>query len=348
MKISDLQANSGGGRRIAGLDIIRSCAIFFVIAGHFFVLHTSFMTVGLESASIFIQAFFLQLFYSSVPLFLLLTGYLNANKTPDKTYYRGIWKVLAAYLFFAIATALFKRYMLHDDTPAWMLIYKIANYSIIPYAWYIAMWIGLFLVTPFLNILYKAITSRRQKQLLLLIVFAMSSLPNGMHNIIIPSYWMNCFPLLYYFTGCYIREYQPEIKKRYLLTAIFLCCMANVVFKLLYNHPRLHFGSGVHGVFGVILAISFFLLLYKTDIKQLWLKNIVAKISLLSLDMFLCSYIFDCIYYPIFKERWFVNQSQFGIFFFVIVPLVFVSSLIFAQLKEWLFKICRADRLLHR
>ena len=42
--------------RILGLDIIRSLAILFVIAGHFFVLHTPFRSTNFEGLSLFLQA----------------------------------------------------------------------------------------------------------------------------------------------------------------------------------------------------------------------------------------------------------------------------------------------------
>ena len=68
-------------QRTTGLDIIRSCAILFVIAGHFFSLHTSFRTTNFEGISMFLQACITPLFSTGVPLFIMMTGYLNANKT---------------------------------------------------------------------------------------------------------------------------------------------------------------------------------------------------------------------------------------------------------------------------
>lgn len=103
--------------------------------------------------------------------------------------------------------------------------------------------------------------------------------------------------------------------------------------------------GGPNGVFGTIVAVQTFLLLYKTDTKNRFVNSITTKISLLSLDMYLCCYIFDRIYYPYFIEKYFVNQVQFGKYFFIIVPLVFVSSFVVAQLKEWIFKITRLNRL---
>ena len=326
-------------KRVAGLDLIRSCAIFFVMADHFFVLYTPFWEARFDSVSMFLQAFALQLFYTSVPLFLLLTGYLNAGKTPSRKYYHGIWRVLTAYIFFSVATILVRKYWLHEDASVFRWTYSILNYTAIPYAWYIEMWIGLFLLTPFLNILYKAVPSRRQKKLLILTMFALAIVPQSWIHVF-PAYWRECFPLFYYFVGCYIREFQPRVAKRtgWLLLVAAVCCLTNPLFRFLDN-PYLSFGADKTGIFGAVLAVVVFLLLYQADCKNTAVKKTLTAISLLSLDMYLCSYIFDAIYYPWFRERFFVDQSQFGTFFFVIVPLVFVSSFVIAYAKEWLFRI---------
>lgn len=73
--------------RFAGLDLIRSCAILFVIAGHF-SLNTGFQKAIFEGPSMFIQGTMKFFFNMGVPLFLLLTGYLNSGKEITPQYYR--------------------------------------------------------------------------------------------------------------------------------------------------------------------------------------------------------------------------------------------------------------------
>ena len=143
--------NLGGGQkscqnRIIGLDLVRSCAILFVIAGHFFVLNTPFKNTDFGGFSMFLQAMSIPLFMTGVPLFLLLTGYLNANKTVSKRYYKGCIRVLASYFLFSLLTILFRKYYLQEDLTWAKWILKIFDFSAIPYAWYIEMWIGLFLL----------------------------------------------------------------------------------------------------------------------------------------------------------------------------------------------------------
>lgn len=106
----------GGGQnpcqtRNVGLDFIRSCAILFVIAGHFFNLYTAFKISTFEGISLFIQATISFLFYTGVSLFLLLTGYLNTNKSINKKYYKGGIRVIISYILFSSITIIFRKYI---------------------------------------------------------------------------------------------------------------------------------------------------------------------------------------------------------------------------------------------
>lgn len=335
--------------RLTGLDIIRSFAIFSVIAGHFFVLNTPFRETIFDASGMFVQGWVYLLFCSiGVPLFIMMTGYLNAHKVEcNQKYYKGMDRVLISYLLFSIITILFRKYYLHENLSWIQFGLKILNFSAIPYGWYIEMWIGLYLLTPFLNLLYKAIPTQKQKQILLITLYALTALPdlfNRYNFHLVPGFWQSVFPLTYFFIGSYIREYEPELKGRkgvWAIAAILGICAINPIFNLLFvrEHTMIQIAGGSNGVFGTIVAILTFLLLYKINLKNVWTKSILTRISLLSLDMYLCCYIFDRLFYPYFLDRYFINQAQFGKYFLVTVPLVFLASLLTAQVKEWIFQL---------
>ena len=325
--------------RICGLDLIRVVAIFFVIAGHFFVLHTSLMSVPFNDLCLFVQATLKDIFGVGVPLFIMLTGYLNSNKTPTRKYYKGMLRVLVAYLLFSIITILFRKYYIGEDLTWLQWTMKILDYSAIPYAWYIEMWIGLALLTPFLNYMYKAIPSKNQKLLLLASLFVMTSLPDlfnryGMY--LVPAYFAKAaYPLLFYFAGTFIREYQPRIKHWQGWALVMSMSMVTPLFNIAVfrgNSDLVQIAGGPGGVFHSWIALAIFLMLYKKDISNPPLKRRVTHCSLVSLEMYLCCYMFDMLYYPWFKERFFETQSQFFPWFFVIVPLIFMSSYIVASI----------------
>lgn len=336
-------------QRICGLDLIRVCAILFVIAGHFFSINTSFKNVPFTGISMFIQGIMHSMFMVGVPLFIMLTGYLNIKKTPTKKYYKGMIRVLVAYIIFSIATIVFRKFYLSENLSLGQWTLKIFNYSAIPYAWYIEMWIGLALLTPFLNYLWKAIPSLKEKLLLIVSLFMMTSLPDlcnryGMY--IFPAYFAKaCYPLMFYFIGTFIREYQPTIKSWIGLVIIFSMALINPLFNIIVlrgTHDIVEIGGGPGGVFYPWIAIAIFLMLYRRDIRTKPIKKWITHCSMVSLEMYLCCYIFDQLYYPWFKEHYFVTQSQFISLFLVIVPLCFLSSYLTAtvynSLKDLIHK----------
>ena len=71
--------------RIAGIDIIKALAAFFVVSVHF-LLNTNFYEMRLNGKGMIILTAVRHLLLICVPLFLLATGYLNRNKEPNKEY----------------------------------------------------------------------------------------------------------------------------------------------------------------------------------------------------------------------------------------------------------------------
>ena len=159
------------------------------------------------------------------------------------------------------------------------------------------------------------------------------------------SFLQFAYPLTYYFIGSYIREFEPVFERslhKWLAVGIVIAiCAISPLFSTFFAVDRgmIQIAGGPFGVFGFVVAMLMFLLLYKIDIRNICLKGSFARVSLLSLDMYLCCWIFDQLYYSYFKNHFFVNQSQFGIWFFVIVPLVFIFSFVAAWIKEQLFRV---------
>lgn len=333
--INNSEIKGGPSQRMCGLDLIRVVAIFFVIAGHFLFVNTSYMSTPMAGVSVFLQSMMLSVFFAGVPLFMMLTGYLNINKTPTRKYYKGMLRVLMAYLIFSIVTILFRNYYLGDERSIVQWALAILNYSAIPYAWYIEMWIGLALLAPFLNYLWRAIPTMQEKILLLVTLFILTALPD-LSSRLFPKYFAQaCYPLMFYFMGTFIREYQPIIKTWLGIAAVILISMVNPVATILLFGPDsvdVGLTGGPGGVFCTWIALAIFLILYRRDISVKPIKKWVTHCSMVSLEMYLCCYMFDQLYYPWFKERFYESQAQFLPWFIVIVPLVFISSYIVASM----------------
>lgn len=300
-------------------------------------MYSGFMEADFGGVSMFLQAIVRQVMCIGVPLFLMLTGYLNANKTLSRSYYRGLIRVLAAYLVYSVLTICFREYYLGDHHSLWQWTHALLAFNAIPYAWYIEMWIGLFVLTPFLNILYKGISTKRHKQVLivtLVLLSLMASFCNRYDLKVWPAFWEKLFPLAYFFLGSYIREYRPQLSLAKGAAIILSISLLNPLFNILLVHdrPMLQPFGGTETPFTFVIALCVFLLLYERDIQGAFMKKAFAKVSLLSLDMYLVCYLFDALLYPWFKARFFVSQAQFGLWWFVLVPLILLCSFLLSAL----------------
>lgn len=294
--------------RIAGLDILRAMAIACVIGGHYFI-NTDFNSTPFDSPLLFLLGMLQTLTLIGVPLFLMLTGYLNLNKTDiNRKYYKGIWRVLTAYLVFSVITIAVREYYFdeHKSLIKWAL--DITSFNAISYAWYIEMWIGLFLLTPFLNKLWHAIETKRHRQVLIATLFICTSLPDFANRYgveLLPDYWRAAaYPLLTFYLGAYLRTYQPKFKTMHLIAVIAALCLFNPVASLIVAHgkPMMHLQGSPMGIVVIPLSVCIFLLFYKSDIKNRPIKSMITKMSLVSLEMYLVAYLFDRLIYPIWFD----------------------------------------------
>ena len=222
----------------------------------------------------------------------------------------------------------------------------ILSFSTICYGWYIEMWIGLFLLIPFLNILWWNCPSKKHKLLLIGTLFSITSVPiftNRYGVQLTPDYWRACYPLLFYFVGTYIREYRPKVSRWGWLILAGMC-LVNPLFNTLFvkNHSMIQIMGDPSGVFGAILAVLFFLLCYKVDIKVTSIRSLITCVSLSSLDMYLCCYLFDAVLYPVFKEAFHWQDARTAGYYFVfIVPALFGCSLLASLLRRCVSKTWR-------
>lgn len=322
-----------GNMRLPGLDVVRSLAIFFVIGGHFFFLHTNYRTISFEGWNLFFQGICASLFLVSVPLFLLLTGYLNCNKCLSIGYYKGIIRIIVAYWVYCIISILYRHFFCGESYSVLVWIKKILNFSVVNYSWYIEMYIGLFILIPFLNIIYNNLQQKKGKQILILTFLILTALPPFINRVgykFVPDNFVALYPVTFYFIGAYIHEYKFKFGKLKLLLILLFLCMLDPMINLIRGDARISVLGGRDSLFYTAIAVIVFLLFYDVDFKS----KLITKISLLSLDMYLCSWIFDNLYYGYFKTRCFESQQQFFAFFPIIVPLVFFSSFGVAWLRE--------------
>lgn len=334
------------------IDLIKTIAIFFVISLHFFRLQTPFMETKIEGLSMFIQAFLMKFFQICVPLFCISTGFLNSKKIKyDKKYLKGILKVLSSYVFFCIISLLFRQLYLHEIITIHHAIGMALRFNLIPYGWYIELWIGLYLLTPLINKALDNCNIKEQK-IIIFILFLLSSCPDTLNQYgyhLVPASWSGIWPLLYLVIGKYVKENQPllHINPIYLVIMIIIGTTVEPAINVICENACYidYFGSQNQNILVVIVSTATFLLCFSVEIKGSVIKRFIKSVSQYSLDIYLCCWMFDVLLYPIFISNYYTDQKSFGPFFFIIVPLCFIASYIVAWAKGKFFKMFNMEKI---
>lgn len=348
--------------RSSSLDIVRIAAVFTVLSVHFF-LHNGFYSQTVQGAPMYIAVTMRTLFSVCVPLFIILTGYLMCKKTLSKKYYSGITKTLVVFVLSTIACILFKYFSVryfpdlvfvnsfesYDKLSLNTFIFGTLDFTGANYSWYIEMYIGLFLIAPFLNLAYGKLKSKRQKQVLVCTFIFLTILPS-LFNIfnfdsaqwwtnptssdefqkLIPSWWTGFYPLTFYFTGAYLREYGFKIKTSTLFVTFLFALFIFSTFNFFRSYgTTFKSGSYVYwyGFEPYVMSVMLFMLItrIKTDKFSDTAKFVLWKISDLALGIYLISFIFDEFVYNALTNLVPTMTDRIP-YYFVTVPIVFILS----------------------
>lgn len=329
------------------LDVIRIVAVLSVISVHFFLNAEFYQQVIEQDDSTMFLAVGMRTFFTvCVPLFVVLTGYLMNRKELSLSYYKGILHTVGIYIIISIFCLIYKGKMGGQTITPLAGLQEILNFSADSYSWYLEMYLGLFLLIPFLNLIYNHLGTKREKQVLILTFFMLSTLPsicNVYGTKIVPAWWGGVWPILYYFIGCYIREYPPRLSWVWHLVLLGIVVFASTKFNMYRNLDKLFVVELYNDWYGwqnVLSTTLLFSLLNKMKLEKLpvVVKGILYEISKLSLGIYLASWIADQYVYPklrmavpSFKDR----MPYFG----VTVLRVFVGAFILALAAEAIYLI---------
>ncbi len=316
--------------RVHGIDVVRTTAIAFVV-----MLHTISISGILDQPRTLLWGIALYLRHLSiaaVPLFLMLTGYLQNRKTFCAAYYRGMIPVSVSYLVIS-ALCVVARVLMGEAISLKAGIYTILNFSANGYAWYFEMYIGLFLLIPFLNMIYRGIRTRGGKHILLLTLILLTLAPDTIAGFspyydgsgstvalnIFPDFFKSMYPITFYFIGCYIAEYKPRLaaaKKLFALAAPLLPAGLVALYTYLRSGYAWYLCNGFQTLTVAATAVLVFTALYDLQISKTVPQKAVEQVALCTFEMYLFSYLWDNLVYTVLKVHAFV-------------PLAFAAILVF-------------------
>lgn len=302
--------------RQIGLDIIRTSAIFFVLSVHYFLYSNFYTTLEVKGIYSFILIFFRWLFYCCVPLFLLLTGYLNINKKYSCNYFKKLFFIFFDFTITLIIIYLVSNFALEKN---YIFIDFINDLLSFKSHWYLGMYIGLYLLIPFLNKLSNSLSKEEHKHLIITLLFisGLSSVLSGfkISNFeinIFSKYWNFAYPILYYYIGLYIKKFKVTTNKWKLFSILILSLIIETLICYLYYYNsnfdwKLFDGYG--SLITVIASVSIFLLLYCINIKSTFISKVFTLFSKVSLIMYFLTKLYDPLFYAQLNTRYTFYQT---------------------------------------
>ena len=337
-------------KRDIGLDAIRSIALIFVIAVHF-LAYTGFYEEETYGVDMFIGTCLRVIFVTCVPLFLLLSGWLQSDKMPTKFYYIKILRIIFLYIACGILCQTFIAVVDRNEFTVAGAILSFFDFTAAHYAWYIEMYLGLYLLIPFFNILWKNL-KHKQKLALVSCLIILTILPSIFNNFnfnndlwwqastddysgLIPDWWINIYPIAYYFVGLLIKDNEDRIRniklKNYYLAIPLIILLGGENYLTNYSGIfNWNMATAYYGYQCFIISVTIFCLCLKIKLKNKIFKTVFSMISKYSLGAYMISYIYDRIVYHFINK----NMCDFG-FKIMIYPVAVSVILLFSILTSF-------------
>lgn len=323
-----------------GIDILRIIAVILVLIVHFFYNTYYYQSSDLNNLNIKIQRLIRDFAMICVPLFIMITGFLNKKAKYDKSFFKGLFNIIIVWFFYSLIEY-FVLNILNNNYQALnfkSLLFSITSFSGCKYSWYIEMYIGLYLFSPILNNAYNSF-DKKNKLYSLLAILSIIILPGFINslfdNIIhVPSWWTSIYPIAYYITGKYISENKFKIKKK---TLIILLLLAQILsFSLNY-----HFQIEHYTITTFLSTVLVFLIFYDIEVECNITKKVIKYISNITLDIYLGSSLIDSIVYPIFNNKItsILGQEQMLIYIPMMFGIVFILSIIYGTIRKLIINV---------
>ena len=345
-------------KRQPELDVIRIFAFCGIVWLHC-LNYTGFYTLSPDTTGYLPALTVRTMLSAAVPLFIMLTGYLLCEKSVPDRPLKGLGKILLIYVLTCIPSYFFRQ--IEEEgyylSPAGIL-WTILDYSLNHYGWYVGMYIGLYLLAPYLNILHRGLDRQGNRRLLMLlfVLIALPTLTNTMHffslefwrhpstagpgtyNRLLPEFWQKLpYPLLYYGMGAYVKHYPPRTRARTLLGLFLGAGILFSVYNLWRLDGRTYYADSWSDLYGfqatVLTPLAFCLLerFFAGRIRRKKTVRLLTRISGLVLGASLLSYCSDMILYRVLNLADRFSSFQQALLF---SPLLVLASALLALLMS--------------
>lgn len=351
-------------QRIPNFDLLRVLAMLLIVVSHFFTHGLGGdLNFPISLAGIFehLLCEMISLFSSiAVDLYVLITGYFLIKAGVRWSKIIHIWVQTAFYSL--VIYVFFSLYgIVNFDFNSLLrnlLVVRFGAVSDCAY-WFVAQYIGLVLLSPFINKLVNSLDAERYRIfIIVLLILDFSALGIGYGSVFSGGQTLFHFIVLYSIAG-YIRMYVhvETIKQKcliiYTLILLVLPCAIIQILEIYVHHDkslRLHSIFNSYNGIPIVLAVLLFITIAKMRLRHNFFVSLITRIAPYTFGVYL---IHDNIY--IRNRLWSYVISIYNItddniiMYSLLIPVVIFSICILIDyIRKLMFNIIGVDSLLDK
>lgn len=350
-------------KRKTSIEILRCLSMILVVAIHLFTKTSVLYEIAVDSPVYWIVWILYGFCVTAVNCFVLITGYfmVNADFKVEK-----LLKLYTQVLFYSIVIALVVKFGLHLELKLrWQeVFFPITGGEY----WFVTVYLVLYILSPFVNILVKNLDQKTHKHLLLILCVLFSVIPTVRHV----DGWLGdggaygiTWFIFLYLIGTYIRKYSDGFGKKkfgrlYLLT-ILLIPTSKYVIMLFGREVSTHLmpekvldASETLYEFNSLPALlaSVFLFLFFVNIRDfpgkiarlaVWGGKFSFGVYLIHNNPNFSHFLWE----KLGIDYWLIQKRNI-IIPIVLLILVYISCSFLEYLRECLFNLCRINQLIDK
>lgn len=283
---------------------------------------------------------------ATIPIFLISMGYLNYKIELTFVYYYKLLFSILCYISLSFIFKLIELIILNHTIHIGDIFLSIFNYQVSPFAWYMEIYFGIYLLIPIINGIWEFFSKSEERLLILIILFILCILPSitNVYDKIFPTFFQNLYPIFYYLMGVYYKTEVEDhsIEKSYLnnswklfIVVSLITLIQNIIMMYDVRFEERNFNQ-YSSYSAFLIGLSLFLICKKHSILKL---NYLRKIFMKDyIWLLLFGGVVSKILLTFFSYEYFNSLNIFFIFGATIV-VYFVSILIFMILRKLLVKV---------
>ena len=356
--------------RKSNFELMRIISMVMIIYYHI-ILHGNILLNSKNIYFTFTNEIIEFLIIVHVNLFMLLTGYFQVD---SKFKLSKVFSLLAQTIFYAIIIMIILSCLGLVSLNKVGIIREVFLLENTGQYWFIKVYLLLYCLSPFINILINSLEQGRYKSLIFTSVLLICALPyiTGNKGFFINDGFTLYNAIVMYLIGAYLKKYKikdsyhfANMPKRKYQTSnvifyIFLALINYTLYKtsiqLAVSSPIFNeiFGNFVSCVFGyenpiiILQSICFFLFFESLDIKY---NKIINRIAKLIFGVYLIheNFLLQPLLYKMLKiDNGMIYSFRFILYVIFIVLFIFIIGILIELLRQKFFKFIYDRKISHK